>query len=55
MTTTRTASGYAILALEFRWPTPPKLPQLAIPPGVIFGTKKVIVRATDSGSRKSGP
>lgn len=44
-----------IPALEFGRPTPPKLPQFAIPPGVIFGTKKVIVRATDSGPRKSGP
>jgi hypothetical protein len=35
--------------LEFAWPTPPRIPQMILPPGVIFGTRKVIVMHSDSG------
>ena len=44
-----------IPSLRFAWPSQPKLPQFSIPPRVIFGKKRVIVRTEESGQRKEGP
>ncbi len=40
-----------ISSMVFGWPVQPPLPQMLLPRGVLFGTKKVIVMHSDSGPR----
>lgn len=42
-------------SLVFGWPEQPKVPKFIVPPGVIFGTTKVIARSVESGLVKDGP
>ena len=41
--------------LQFGWPVPPKIPQFALPRGLISGKRKAIVLSVASDLGKKGP